>query len=1018
MATNDMNLLNPPRGTKPTYRMYHPTRWEKEKAAAGSPDAFEYPDDPKLIGPWIIGETVGKGASGRVKIARHKLTGKLAAVKILPAGIVARSRNSLAKAEKHRMGIEREIVMMKLMEHPNIMRLYDVWEGDRELFLILEWIEGGELFDLIVNRGRLPPLEALAYFKQIIHGLSYCHAFSIAHRDLKPENILIHGSKNELVKIADWGMAAFQSPHAQLETSCGSPHYASPEIIRGERYEGAKADIWSVGVVLFALMAGKLPFDDKHVPHLLSKVKSGKFEMPAYVYPEAADLIQRMLVVDVQKRISMSEILSHSFFSRDTPGIYHIAAPSVSALQAPLLCAEDIDQDVLSSLRIIFGKHSSRMVILNELLQEAPNCAKAFYALLLKFRDRQMENFNGDRDDIDGKGGPHPYQSPRIQPVDAPMIQAAISPVSQEPIRATTRPTHARTQSSPTKHHSAPVGMRPRPPTVSGARPPRLPLPLMPVPSYATATSASKTKESALLGLKGPAAPTLSVPATPAPSYQTIAPPRPSNRRRDTTPVPRNVGLGVNSQASTGHTSTSARSNVRRRDTSPGEPRSSLGLGITAPSLASSPASSSVPSPAQTPSLDAVSQKLYPTRRSSDITVSIPAARARRATSPAPPPFITPTTRVQPDTTSFVPLKSPRMLDPEAQSAMDHLVSQANVLGALDNAAHIARDSAMHQVLQSPAILQEVQKPSRLGTGDGHAHGQADRLSIRSTGEKENEQLRTPQRGRAGSEGAKRAPGLSKAPILGRSRNVPERSGSLSVTEEEKVNDTVKGGRGGNEATSKKSMIRKTRPVALDLDPITPAFSPRPTFNITSPTSTPATPLFSPVVGEFRGWFSNLFNWKTPTYILHSHNPCLTTRDEAARLLADLGVSVVLEDVQGWGVLKCKVDDMTDVNGVITQKQVRFRVEFQPYRAAPPASPAADSSVRTFALGPQSGVVFACTLTLVQEKGALSTFRAVYQKLRMEWRLDALQSPVAGSMFSGGRPGPAMEVENGMMLVR
>jgi serine/threonine protein kinase len=184
-----------------------------------------------------------------------------------------------------------------------VMRVYALIRT--RSFLILEWIEGGELFDLIVNRGRLPPLEALAYFKQIIHGLSYCHAFSIAHRDLKPENILIHGSNNELVKIADWGMAAFQSPYAQLETSCGSPHYASPEIIRGERYEGTKADIWSVGVVLFALVAGKLPFDDKHVPHLLSKVKSGKFEIPPYVYPEAADLIKRMLVVDVHKRITV-----------------------------------------------------------------------------------------------------------------------------------------------------------------------------------------------------------------------------------------------------------------------------------------------------------------------------------------------------------------------------------------------------------------------------------------------------------------------------------------------------------------------------------------------------------------------------------------------------------------------------------------------------------------------------------------------------------------------------------------
>lgn len=197
---------SPPRAPTVKYNAPNGTRWQKEKAAAGA-DAFELPDDPKHIGPWIIGECVGKGASGRVKIAKHRRTGQLAAVKILPLQPLVNSRASLAtqqaKSEKQRLGIDREITMMKLMNHPNIMRIYDVFEGEKELFLVLEYVEGGELFDFLVNRGRLPPLDALAYFKQIIYALNFAHAFSIIHRDLKPENILIHSLNPPLIKIAD-----------------------------------------------------------------------------------------------------------------------------------------------------------------------------------------------------------------------------------------------------------------------------------------------------------------------------------------------------------------------------------------------------------------------------------------------------------------------------------------------------------------------------------------------------------------------------------------------------------------------------------------------------------------------------------------------------------------------------------------------------------------------------------------------------------------------------------------------
>ena len=299
---------SPPRAPPILYKARLGTRWQKEKEAAGD-KALEFPDDPKLIGPWIIGECVGKGASGHVKIARHRHTGQLAAVKILPLQPIFNSRSSLAtqkaRSDKQRLGIDREITMMKLMNHPNIMRIYDVYEGDAELYLVLEYIEGGELFDFLVNRGKLVPLEALAYFKQIVYGLNYAHSFSIIHRDLKPENILIHSIHPPLLKIADWGMAAFAPPAWHLETSCGSPHYASPEIVNGHKYQGTATDIWSCGVILFALLTGRLPFDDKNVRNLLGKVKLGKYEIPPFVDLQAKDLISRMLVVDVTKRITV-----------------------------------------------------------------------------------------------------------------------------------------------------------------------------------------------------------------------------------------------------------------------------------------------------------------------------------------------------------------------------------------------------------------------------------------------------------------------------------------------------------------------------------------------------------------------------------------------------------------------------------------------------------------------------------------------------------------------------------------
>ncbi|KAJ3812890.1 Pkinase-domain-containing protein [Lentinula aff. lateritia] len=427
-SDNDGALPTPPRVPTVKYSAPHGTRWDKEKAAAGGARAFDLPSDPKVLGPWIIGECVGKGASGRVKIAKHRYTNQLAAVKILPRAPLDSSRNSIAtqeaKSKKHSLGIEREITMMKLMNHPNILRIYDVYEGPKELFLVLEYVEGGELFDYLVNRGRLPEPDAICFFKQIIYGLNYAHTFSIIHRDLKPENILISSLSPPKIKIVDWGMAAFAPPTLQLETSCGSPHYASPEIVNGFKYTGNATDIWSCGVILYALLTGRLPFDDKDVKLLLGKVKVGKYDMPSYIDRSAQDLLSKMLVINVEERITIPEILAHPWLNTSLAALQPVLPPSPSTLARPITDPSSIDSDILFSLKVIWGRHADLAAIVKDLGSPAGNgvYTKAFYWLLLRHHE-EAERLSGSDETNDentsatgmgpGSGGPRPQPPKR-----------------------------------------------------------------------------------------------------------------------------------------------------------------------------------------------------------------------------------------------------------------------------------------------------------------------------------------------------------------------------------------------------------------------------------------------------------------------------------------------------------------------------------------------------------------------------------------------------------------------------
>lgn len=348
---------------------------------------------PQKIGPWKLGKTLGRGATGRVLLGVHQQTGQKAAVKVV-SKLELNEEYERPQDRKGGLpyGIEREIIIMKLLTHPNVLRLYDVWETSKALYLVLEYVEGGELFDLLVERGPLQEQEAIKYFRQIVLGTAYCHALGICHRDLKPENLLLDASLN--VKLADFGMAALESNGKLLETSCGSPHYAAPEIVLGLKYHGAASDVWSCGVILFALLTGRLPFDDENIRNLLLKVQAGTFEMPDELSAEAQDLIWQMLTVDPMLRIRTLDVLAHALLNKypipneDLISVKSLPHPETA--HKSLGSEKNIDKQILQNLLILWHDRPEHEIV-RCLLKEGPNAEKTFYALLMRYRHSQDE---------------------------------------------------------------------------------------------------------------------------------------------------------------------------------------------------------------------------------------------------------------------------------------------------------------------------------------------------------------------------------------------------------------------------------------------------------------------------------------------------------------------------------------------------------------------------------------------------------------------------------------------------
>ncbi|XP_046861097.1 serine/threonine-protein kinase BRSK2-like isoform X2 [Xenia sp. Carnegie-2017] len=330
----------------------------------------------RTIGPYILNQTLGKGQTGVVRLGVHCTTKEKVAVKIID-----RTKLNPQILEK----VEREIAIMKLIEHPHVLRLYDVYENNTHLFLILEYVGGGELFDYLVKRGRLTINEAKRFFSQIISAVDFCHKHCVCHRDLKPENLLLDEKNN--IKVADFGMASLQvDDNSMLETSCGSPHYACPEVVKGIKYDGRKADIWSCGVILYALVVGVLPFDDDNLRQLLEKVKTGAFSVPNNVPNDCQDLIKEMIKVDPEKRFTIKQILNHSFLkSLDI----HEQRPVQKVVKTEKIYGKDnIDPDVLSSMNSL-GCFKDKEALEEELMKDDENMEKVMYFLLLERKERR-----------------------------------------------------------------------------------------------------------------------------------------------------------------------------------------------------------------------------------------------------------------------------------------------------------------------------------------------------------------------------------------------------------------------------------------------------------------------------------------------------------------------------------------------------------------------------------------------------------------------------------------------------
>ncbi|KAK7363403.1 hypothetical protein VNO77_05545 [Canavalia gladiata] len=261
------------------------------------------------LGKYELGRTLGEGNFGKVKFARNIDSGLPFAVKII-------QKNKVVDLNITNQ-IKGEIATLKLLRHPNVVRLYEVLASKTKIYMVLEYVNGGELFDKIASKGKLTEDEGRRLFQQLIDGVSYCHTKGVFHRDLKLENVLVDSKGN--IKITDFGLSALPQHLREdglLHTTCGSPNYVAPEIIANRGYDGATSDTWSCGVILYVILAGYLPFDDRNLAVLYQKILKGDVKIPTWISPGAQNMIKRILYPNPETRITIAGIKKDPWFKQ------------------------------------------------------------------------------------------------------------------------------------------------------------------------------------------------------------------------------------------------------------------------------------------------------------------------------------------------------------------------------------------------------------------------------------------------------------------------------------------------------------------------------------------------------------------------------------------------------------------------------------------------------------------------------------------------------------------------------
>jgi len=281
-------------------------------------------------------EVLGTGNFATVKLAIHKETGEHWAIKI-----VDKKKFMISNATKRANPLLDEVKILTKLKHENIIGINEVFETQSTLYIVLELVTGGELFDKIVAAGQFSEDKARDYFMQMLHATQYLHSQGIAHRDLKPENILLKDQSSEIIKLSDFGLSRVVDDASFMKTICGTPQYVAPEILTSAKSDGygIACDVWSLGVILYIMLVGYPPFNDTRPKPVFDQIKEGDFDFdPEFwsaISEDAKDLIRRLLTVAPKKRISVDQALESAWIkkaSQDTSK--SDATPSTSAVSA------------------------------------------------------------------------------------------------------------------------------------------------------------------------------------------------------------------------------------------------------------------------------------------------------------------------------------------------------------------------------------------------------------------------------------------------------------------------------------------------------------------------------------------------------------------------------------------------------------------------------------------------------------------------------------------------------------